>query len=112
MLKNYTFTYMSCPLASSQNLSLVRISHVPVARDNLLWNPPTLNLTNYFNICANAMKLLHFFRNLTSLPPVADVKENIFGCTIYPPSLILIAFIVAKLCSRGGGGAKKKARPR
>ena len=34
---------------------------------------------------------------MTSSLPVADLKGNIFRHTIYPPSLIVIAFIVAKL---------------
>ena len=41
---------------------------------------------------------------MTSSPSVADLKGNIFGRIIYPPSLIVIASIDAKLWRRGKGG--------
>ena len=41
---------------------------------------------------------------MTSSPSFADLKGNIFGHTISPPSLIIIASIVAKLWKGGGEG--------
>ena len=42
--------------------------------------------------------------------PVADLKEgNIFGRTIYPPSVIALTFILAKVWS--GGGAEVEFPP-
>ena len=49
--------------------------------------------------------------HVTSSLFVVDLKGNIFGRTVYPPSLIDKAFILAKLCIWGGGGGvgiKKK----
>ena len=40
-------------------------------------------------------------RHMTSLLLVADLKGNILGRTVYPPGLIVVAFIVAKLWSGG-----------
>ena len=40
---------------------------------------------------------------MTSSPSIADLKGNIFGRTIYPSSLIIIASIVAKLWRVGEG---------
>ena len=41
-------------------------------------------------------------RHVTSKPRDADVKGDIFGHTICPPSLVAVAFIFSEL--RGGGG--------
>ena len=41
---------------------------------------------------------------MTSSFPVVDLKGNILGLTIYSPSLIIIAFIPAKLSKGEGGG--------
>ena len=56
-------------------------------------------------------------RHMTSSLHVADVKGDIFGRTISPPSVIVIAFILAELYrvqwgggGGGGGGGKTKAR--
>ena len=43
-------------------------------------------------------------RYMTSSPPIADLKENIFRHAIYSPSLIVIAFIP--------GPRRQKARSR
>ena len=40
-------------------------------------------------------------RHMTSLLPVLDLKGNIFGRTIYPPSLIVRALILATLRGLG-----------
>ena len=45
-------------------------------------------------------------RHVTSQPHDADVKEDIFGHSIYPPSLVVIAFVLSELRKRGGGGAE------
>ena len=44
-------------------------------------------------------------RHVTSSPRDAAVKGDIFRLTIYPPSLVVIAFIFSELrMGRGGGG--------
>lgn len=49
---------------------------------------------------------------MTSSFSVVDLKGNILGLTIYPPSLIIIAFIPAKLWKGGGGEAEDRQTAR
>ena len=51
-------------------------------------------------------------RHMTSLLLVVDLKGNIFGRAIYRLSLIVIAFILAKLWGGGGGGIRPPPIPR
>ena len=46
--------------------------------------------------------ITQLLRHVTSEPRDADVKGDIFGHTIYPPSLVAVAFIFSEL-RRGGG---------
>ena len=48
---------------------------------------------------------------MTSSLSVADLEGNIFGRIIYPPSLIVIASIDAKLWRRGKGGRNPPPPP-
>ena len=49
---------------------------------------------------------------MTSSPNVADVKGDMFRRTIYPPSLVVIAFIFSELRRGGGEGAEDQKKPR
>ena len=51
--------------------------------------------------------ITQLLRHMTSSPNDADAKGDIFGRTIYPPSLVVIAFIFSEL-RRGGGIRPKK----
>ena len=53
--------------------------------------------------------ITQLLRHVTSYPPDVDVKGDIFRHTIYPPSLVFIAFIFSEL--RGGGGGAESAFP-
>ena len=46
--------------------------------------------------------ITQLLRHVTSPPLDADVKGDIFRRTIYPPTLVVIAFILSEL-RRGGG---------
>ena len=46
--------------------------------------------------------ITQLLRHVTSYPHDANVKGDIFRHTIYPPSLVVIAFIFSEL-RRGGG---------
>ena len=48
--------------------------------------------------------ITQLLRHVTPSPHDADVKGDIFRHTIYPPSLIVIAFLLSELRSGGGGG--------
>ena len=59
--------------------------------------------------------ITQLLRHVTSQPHDVDVKGDIFRHTIYPPSLVVIAFIFSELRRVGGGGGadvedQKKAR--
>ena len=47
--------------------------------------------------------ITQFLRGVTSQLHDADVERDSFRYTIYPPSLVVIAFIFSEL-RRGGGG--------
>ena len=53
--------------------------------------------------------ITQLLRHVTSSSNDADVKGDIFGRTIYPPSLVVIAFIFSEL-REGGRNSPKKAR--
>ena len=48
--------------------------------------------------------ITQLLRHVTSSPHDVEVKGDIFRRTIYPPSVVVIAFIFSEL-RRGGGGA-------
>ena len=48
---------------------------------------------------------------MTSSLSVTDLKGNIFGCTIYPPSLIVIAFLYLRSYGGGWGGGNSPLAP-
>ena len=48
--------------------------------------------------------ITQLLRHVTSSSHDADVKGDIFRRTIYPPSLVVIAFIFSELQRGGGGG--------
>ena len=54
-------------------------------------------------------RIPQLLRHVTSQSQDADVKGDIFRHTIYPPSLIVIAFIFSEL--RRGGGAESAPPP-
>ena len=43
-------------------------------------------------------------RHVTSSPHNGDVKGDIFRRTIYPPNVVVIAFIYSRSYGGGGGG--------
>ena len=55
--------------------------------------------------------ITQLLRHVTSQPHDADVKGDIFRHTIYPPSLVVIAFIFSELRKGGGGGIRPPPPP-
>ena len=48
--------------------------------------------------------ITQLLRHVTSKPRDADVKGDIFGHTVYLPSLVAVAFIFSELRRGEGGG--------
>ena len=50
-------------------------------------------------------------RHMTSQPHNPDVKGDIFRHTLYPPSVVSIAYIFSELRGGGGGGGRNPPIP-
>ena len=56
--------------------------------------------------------ITQFLRHLTSSPHDGDCKGDIFRLSIYPPSLVVIAFNIFSELRRGADSAPGRRRPK
>ena len=70
------------------------------------WRNPEIQFGRHLTI------MIPLQRHMTSSLHVADVKGDIFGRTISPPSVIVIAFYAYEAMEGGGGGGAWERNPK